>query len=115
MMIKKVSDEKKIEISVDGVRGVSKQQLISMADGAPVFTMRRFTVKPGGYTFHHTHDFEHEVYVLEGKGVVFKDGQEVPFYKDYVIFVEPNEIHQFKNTGDDDLVFLCIIPNTGEK
>ncbi|MFH1179934.1 MAG: cupin, partial [Candidatus Bathyarchaeota archaeon] len=43
--------------------------LINEKNGALNFAMRRFEVEPGGYTPYHTHDWEHEVYVLEGEGV----------------------------------------------
>ena len=29
-----------------------------------------------------------------------------------VVFVKPDEVHQFRNTGDQPLKFLCLIPNT---
>jgi len=27
-----------------------------------------------------------------------------------VVFVPPDELHQFRNTGDGELRFLCLIP-----
>ncbi len=111
MIIKKVDDVKKEKIEVEGVRGVIKQRILAPEDGAPTFTLRKFTVEPGGCTFHHTHDFEHEIYVLQGSGIAIKKDEEVRFEKDYAILVEPNEIHQFINNSDEELVFLCIIPN----
>ena len=29
-----------------------------------------------------------------------------------VIFVQPNEVHQFRNTGERPMRFLCLIPNS---
>jgi len=85
--------------------------LIDEKTGAPNFAMRRFEVAPGGNTPYHTHDWEHEVYILEGKAVAKKaDGSEVPLGTGDVVLVEPNEKHNFKNTGDEDFVFLCLIP-----
>ncbi|KAA0000477.1 MAG: cupin domain-containing protein [Thermoplasmata archaeon] len=73
--------------------------------------MRRFVVGKGGYTPLHKHDWEHEVFVLGGEGaLVDENGNELPLKKDYFAFVPPNEIHQFKNVGDEDFIFLCIIP-----
>ncbi|MCK4399889.1 cupin domain-containing protein, partial [Candidatus Bathyarchaeota archaeon] len=74
------------------------------------FVMRLFTVGAGGCSPYHTHDWEHEVYVLEGDAVaVSKDG-ETKIGPGSVLLVEPNEVHNFKNTGDKPLVFLCMIP-----
>ena len=84
--------------------------LINEKNGAPNFAMRRFEVAPGGSTPYHTHEWEHEVYVLEGDSVaVSKDGETV-IGPGSVLLVEPNEVHNFKNTGDRPLVFLCMIP-----
>ena len=42
--------------------------LIGPDDGADNFHMRRFRVLAKGYTPHHQHDWEHEVFVLAGQG-----------------------------------------------
>ncbi|MBL7136419.1 MAG: cupin domain-containing protein [Candidatus Marinimicrobia bacterium] len=73
--------------------------------------MRRFIVEPGGFTFYHTHDFEHEVYILAGEGIARAKDIELKIKKDMAILVIPNEVHQFINNGNEDFVFLCIIPN----
>jgi len=93
------------------VSGVSKRILISAGDNAPNFTMRLFHVDPGGYTYNHSHDFEHEVFVIEGEGEVVTPAGSTPFKSGFAIFVEPNEIHQFRNTGQTRLSFLCLVPN----
>jgi len=84
---------------------------ISDKDKAPNFAMRLFEVAPGGYTpFLHTHDWEHEIFILEGEGVT-NDGEKVIKIKSgTVIYVAPNEKHQFKNTGTGTLKLLCLIP-----
>jgi oxalate decarboxylase/phosphoglucose isomerase-like protein (cupin superfamily) len=30
-----------------------------------------------------------------------------------VVYVKPDEVHQFRNTGSKPLKFLCLIPNSG--
>jgi len=67
-------------------------------------------LQPDGYTPLHTHPHEHEVFVIEGQGLFLSEGQEHPFDAEYVIFVPPNKEHQFKNTGDGVLRFLCLVP-----
>ena len=78
----------------------------------PTFAMREFEVAPGGYTPRHSHDYEHEVFVLEGDGVVFEGNEQHKFKAGDVIFVEPNEVHQFRNAGQSPMRFLCLIPNS---
>ena len=34
------------------------------------FAVRLFEIEPGGYSPHHSHSWEHEIFVLEGNGVV---------------------------------------------
>ena len=79
--------------------------------------MRQFEVAAGGHTPKHSHPYEHEVFVLEGNGVVLEDNVEHPLETGDVIFVKPNEIHQFRNTGDRPMKFLCMVPTsaTGQK
>ncbi len=96
------------------VSGVTKRVLLSAGDGAPHFTMRLFHVEPGGYTFFHAHDFEHEIFVIEGRGEVVTANGPQPIQTGYAILVLPGEVHQFKNTGNDRMSFLCLVPNRAE-
>jgi len=97
------------DVKKNGYNKVYMQKLISESV-AKKFIMRRFTVGPGGSSPLHHHDYEHEVYVLEGEGVVTDGETARPLRPGSTVFVPPNETHQFKNTGKDNLVFLCMIP-----
>lgn len=92
------------------VPGVVKREVINAADGAPNFCMRVFDVEPGSSTPFHSHQWEHEVFVLSGEGVVKSEGKETQIARDSVIFVEPNEQHCFLNSGKKPLRFICVIP-----
>lgn len=91
-------------------KDVEMQVLISAKDGAPNFAMRIFKVKPNGFTPHHTHPWEHEVFILKGEGVVLVEGKETKFKYGDAIFVPPNVMHQFKNSAKEELLFLCLVP-----
>ncbi len=97
-------------VSMEGARGVTIRWLISKKDGATNFAMRLFEVDCDGQTPLHTHDFEHEVFILEGEGVVWRENKEVPIGPGAVIFVPPGEKHCFKNKGEEALRFLCMVP-----
>ncbi len=73
--------------------------------------MRQFEVAPGGYTPRHSHPYEHEVFVLEGEGVVLEGEVEHRLAAGDFVLVTPNEVHQFRNTGTAPLKFLCLVPN----
>ena len=111
MKIEKSSNISKKPEGIKGAKDVYIRWLISKADGAENFEMRMFEFKPGGHTPLHTHPHEHEVFVVQGKGIFVYESQEYPFYTDYVIFVPGNKEHCFKNTGDSILRLLCIIPS----
>ncbi|MGE0756154.1 MAG: cupin domain-containing protein, partial [Pirellulaceae bacterium] len=95
-----------------GAQGCQVRWLLGAADGAPTFAMRQFEVAPGGFTPLHRHPYEHEVYVLEGEGVVLEGDREHPLVPGVVVLVKPDEVHQFRNVGPHPLKFLCLIPNS---
>jgi quercetin dioxygenase-like cupin family protein len=94
----------------DPAEKVKIRWLINEKQGATNFAMRRFEVEPGGCTPFHSHEWEHEVYVLEGEAVAASKNGETPISEGSVILVEPNEEHNFKNIGNKTFVFLCMIP-----
>ena len=53
-----------------------------------------------------------EVFVLEGEGMVLEGDRQHPLRTGDVVYVQPDEVHQFRNTGDEPLRFLCLIPNS---
>ncbi len=110
----KVGNHMNVEAKIydDGkvAKGVEKRVLIGPDDGAPTFIMRHFRVKPSGFSPHHSHNWEHEVYVLKGKGFLRTDEGEKPFKAGDYVFVPPNETHQFVNDSSEILEFICVIP-----
>ncbi|MCP4231080.1 MAG: cupin domain-containing protein [bacterium] len=114
MLIRKTDEVLQNVVDMEGVKGVKIQVLISQEEGAPNFVMRRFEIEPGGHTPYHQHDWEHEVYVLSGEGALVGEGGELPLAPDTSAYVAPDDMHNFKNTGDGPFVFLCIIPKEGK-
>jgi len=97
-------------VTTEGAEGVTIRWLIAKQDGAENFAMRFFEISQEGQTPLHTHDFEHEVFVVGGKGVVWREGKEIALEAGSFIFVPEGEKHCFKNTGHEMLKFICIIP-----
>jgi quercetin dioxygenase-like cupin family protein len=98
------------EVDEPGAKGVTIRWLISGDDGAPNFAMRLFEIKPQGNTPFHKHKWEHEVFILEGKGSLVTDQEDLPLNKGDAVLVPGEENHQFKNDSPDKLVFLCLVP-----
>jgi quercetin dioxygenase-like cupin family protein len=67
-------------------------------------------IEPGGNSPNHAHPFEHENFVVEGKGRVFFNNEWHDIKPGDVIFVPPGEQHQYVNAGDTIFKFLCGIP-----
>jgi quercetin dioxygenase-like cupin family protein len=112
MKIKPTESVESNPVDMEGASGVAMRLLVSDADGAPNFTMRQFVVEPGGHTPKHTHPYEHEVYVVSGSGVALEGDVEHAITGGDVVFVRPGEVHQFRNSGDSPMTFLCLIPNS---
>lgn len=110
----KVVDYEQIEsapVEMPGAVGCRIRCLVGPEDRAPSFSMRQFHIEPGGYTPQHSHAHEHEVFVLEGSGVVLEGDVEHPLRPGTVVFVPPKQQHQFRSTGPGPLKFLCLIPH----
>lgn len=99
-----------IEVTEEGASDVTIRWVINAEAGAENFAMRVFEIAPGGYTPRHVHPWEHEVFILEGKGQVLGGEEWVDFGPGHVIFVPPNEEHQFQNTGTETVKLLCLVP-----
>ena len=112
MKLKRDSDVQGTPVEMEGAKDVTMKILIGPDDGSRNIIMRLFRVLAGGHTPYHTHDFEHLVRVLAGRGVVVdEDGNKHELSPGQNVFVEPNEKHQFANPFSDPLEMTCTIPN----
>lgn len=88
----------------------SIQVLISAQEG-PNFALRRFAMKPGGGMPNHTNTVEHEQYVLQGQANIGIGDEIFEVKAGSVVFIPEGVPHWYTNTGEEDFIFLCIIPN----
>ncbi len=102
-------------VELAGAERCRVRWLISEADGAPNFYMRRFELEPGGCTPRHSHPWEHEIYVLAGEGSVECEGAAEAFRAGDVVFLPAGEEHCFVADAGEPAAFLCIIPKEGKK
>ena len=93
-----------------GSSGATIRWIIDDKTGAPNFAMRILEFEPGGYSPRHSHDWEHEVFILEGQGETFSPQGDRPVKAGDAIFVPGGEEHQFKNTGSGVMRMLCLVP-----
>ena len=110
-MLQRRADEMNLQpVDMEGAQSVSKLLLVGRADGAPNFAMRQFTVEAGGHTPRHSHNYEHEVFIIEGSGRVEHEGDFHDLRAGDALLIAPGRVHQFTNTGQQPLRFLCLVP-----
>lgn len=113
MIVKKLSEVPFADLS--GYQNVEKQVVIGPEDGSNEIIMRYFTLNTGGSSPYHVHPWPHLVRVEKGTGVLVDiDGNTKPLEAGNFVYVPDNEKHQFRNTGDGDFCFICIVPERGE-
>lgn len=113
MIIKKKKDFNPAVRDDEGFRSVKFYPMLTAKDGTPTFAMRLFEIGPGGCTPKHRHDWEHEIYIIDGGGIAIKDDEKMEVEKDDFIYVEPSELHQFQ-AGENGMSIICVVPNRGQ-
>src|SRR5262245_35032364 len=76
MLIRNINEMPLKPVEMPGVKGAEMAVMVGRQDGAPNFALRQFKVDAGGYTPRHAHDYEHEVFIVEGGGTVLLGGEE---------------------------------------
>ena len=97
------------------MKNIEKQVLIGPAQGWFDYVMRLFTVGPHGHAPRHSHSWPHIMYVVEGTGNLFLEGKDHPLSAGSVAYVPSDADHQVQNTSDAAMVFICIVPEYGDK
>lgn len=90
--------------------GASRQVLIP-PDAGSSFAMRRFTIRRGGHMPLHTNTVEHQQYVLSGRADVTIGDASFVVEPGSVVFIPAGAPHAYRTVGDEDFVFLCLVPN----
>lgn len=112
MLIRNINETPTSPVQMNGVSGAEMAIMVGRADGAPNFAIRQFRVEAGGHTPRHSHDYEHEVFVVAGGGSVLLDGEFRPVRAGDVVYVPASEEHQFRADAGGELRFLCVVPVT---
>ncbi len=108
-------DNKGIKYDNPAAKFVLKKALISPKEGWEGSVMRIFELGKGGYSPKHTHPWFHVNYVIEGNGLLYIDGEDFEVEPGSYAYIPEDLVHQFTNTGDGPLKFICIVPEEGDK
>jgi len=92
------------------IADVSRRDVLTARDGAPHFTMHMVEITTHASTPTHYHPSEHEILVIDGKGIVVGEKGGAPIDEGSVVFIPGNETHCFVNTGDETLRYVNIEP-----
>ena len=95
---------------IEAAPGVKMRIVAGPDEGAANFVMRLFEIQPGSGTPHHTHTWEHEMFVIEGRGVLKSGNTEKPLGEGDAVMVLADEQHGIINTGKDILRAICVVP-----
>jgi len=109
MILKHASDISAESIIKPGFSGMQARFLLTTGDGCPRYAMRLMEFAPAGHCSFHNHKEEHEIYILEGEGII-KTESEFAIHAGDAILLMPCEFHQIRNTGDGMLKMICTVP-----
>lgn len=111
MIVRHYTELAALPLAMEGAEDVLMRKLVGESEGAPHFSMRIFEVADGGHTPLHQHDYEHEIFILEGRGEITEGTRVLAIMPGSVIYIRPRTPHQLRNTQADVLRFIDIIPN----
>lgn len=95
--------------------GVARHVLVGADAEDTPFDVRYFEVEPGGYTSFEQHRHQHAVIVIRGKGSVRLGERTEPIEFGDVVYVAPDEPHQFRAGEETKLGFLCVVAAERDK
>jgi len=92
------------------LKGVTMRVIIGPENKAPTFNLRVFEVEPGAQTPHHTHWWEHEVFILSGTAEVQTETVCQTVESGSAVFIPGEEKHCIINNGNKILRLICLVP-----
>lgn len=114
----KLIESMKVEatpVDAPGAKDIKIRWVIDDVHGAKNFAMRIFDIAPGGHTPLHTHEWEHEIYIMDGAGeMVGENDSRTPLKPGDAVFVPGGELHRFQNAGEEVFRLMCLIPMSGK-
>lgn len=73
------------------------------------YSLAHAILKPGQTSRAHKLKTSEVYYILEGEGVMHIDNEIERVHDGHAIYIPPNSIQFFRNTGKKDLIFICIV------
>jgi ribulose-bisphosphate carboxylase large chain len=89
--------------------GIRRSTLVGDQGEQTQFQLRYFEIAPGGFSSLEHHRHEHAVVVLRGRGEVRLGEDRFDLGFGDLVYVRPDEVHQFRNPHAEPFGFLCIV------
>ena len=90
---------------------------VLVGETAPIkaegFCMGHVNIFPGGQVPAHRHPQEEVYYVVNGEGEIDLEGELQPIKKGEAVYVPPNQIHNLRNPGKQDMTFVFVYAPAG--
>ena len=92
-------------------KGISRTELVGKRGESPLFHVRYFEIEPGGHSTLEKHGHEHVVIAQRGSGEAQFGCYVYSMQPGDVVYVSPDDPHQFRCPEDADgpFGFLCIV------
>jgi len=107
-----IDDVEEELLTKGNAKGTKVKYLIDERHGANNFFLRVYEIEPGGQTPYDQHPYEHEVFILKGRGSLLTVENGIPRMREVkegdVIFVASNQVHQFLNSTETPFQMLCL-------
>lgn len=73
------------------------------------YSLAHAVLRPGCVSVPHRLTGSEVYYILRGSGRMHIDGEQSPVGPGQAVYIPPGATQHIENTGDDDLLFLCIV------
>lgn len=73
------------------------------------YSLAHARVSPGLKTVPHKLKSTEVYYIIAGQGLMHIDAESFVVGPDSAVYIRPNSVQYIENTGNSDLVFLCIV------
>ena len=73
------------------------------------YSLAHSIVKAGNASVAHSLKTTEVYYILEGQGVMHINDETAEVFPGDAVYIPPNATQYIENTGDKDLLFLCIV------
>ncbi len=107
MRIIRLEDQKEL-LAGDG--SVLRELLNPEKQSLPIsYSLARAVAAPGQKTLRHRLAYSEVYYIVSGNGLMHIDDETAEIREADAVYIPPGAVQYIENTGDDDLVFLCIV------